>query len=295
MIERNPQQASQRPYDLIVIGGGVYGICLALEATRHRLRPLLLERDDFGGATSWNSLRIVHGGLRYLQRLDLHRFRESVAERSWFLRWFPEVVKPLPCLMPLYGQGLRRPSVMRRALGCNDRLVHRWAPDSPLPRGRVLDAGETIAQFPSVERRGLRGAALWYDALMTRPRRLVIELLRWACSRGASALNYTAADRLLTRDGRVLGVSAVDCRSGTAHEFHAHRVINAAGPWCRDLAGAWDREFEALFRPSLAFNLLLDVPPPSPMALGTETGQAHVLSGALAESRLGRHGSPGMR
>ncbi|MEJ2083967.1 MAG: FAD-dependent oxidoreductase [Acidobacteriota bacterium] len=110
MIERNPALFSRDSYDLLIIGGGIYGACLSLEASRRGLSSLVLERDDFGGATSWNSLRILHGGLRYLQHLDLKRFRESVAERRWFSFWFPELVRPLPCLMPLYGKSRGRRS-----------------------------------------------------------------------------------------------------------------------------------------------------------------------------------------
>ena len=70
----------------------------------------MLERDDFGGATSFNSLRIIHGGFRYLQNLDLPRFFESVSDRKWFLQNFPDLVEPIPCLIPLYGKGVYRPS-----------------------------------------------------------------------------------------------------------------------------------------------------------------------------------------
>ena len=105
---------------------------IALEATRRRLRPLLLERADFAGATSHNSLRILHGGLRYLQSLDLGRSLESIRERAWWRAHFPELVQPLPCLMPLYGDGLRRPAALRLGLLLND-LLGRWqAPAAPL-------------------------------------------------------------------------------------------------------------------------------------------------------------------
>ena len=99
-IPRLPVESASKQYDLLVIGGGIYGIALAFEAARRDYRTLLLERDDFGGGTSWSSLRIIHGGLRYLQTLDLRRFRESLAERRWFLRHCPDLVRPLPCLRP---------------------------------------------------------------------------------------------------------------------------------------------------------------------------------------------------
>ena len=94
-IERNPATAALSKYDLIIIGGGIYGAMLSVEAGLRNLRSLLLERDDFGGATSYNSLRIIHGGFRYLQSLDLQRFYESVGERRWFLQTFPDLIQPL--------------------------------------------------------------------------------------------------------------------------------------------------------------------------------------------------------
>ena len=82
-IPRVPAESASRRYDLLVVGGGIYGVALIFEAARRGYRTILLERDDFGGGTSWSSLRIIHGGLRYLQTFDLRRFRESVAERRW--------------------------------------------------------------------------------------------------------------------------------------------------------------------------------------------------------------------
>ena len=121
-ILRDPAAAAGARYDLIVVVGGVHGIMIALEATRRGLRPLPLERADFAGATSHNSLRILHGGLRYLQSLDLGRSLESIRERAWWRGHFPDLVQPLLCLMPLYGAGLRRPASLRLALGLNDLL-----------------------------------------------------------------------------------------------------------------------------------------------------------------------------
>jgi len=108
MIKRAPAAAAAQRFDLAVIGAGIHGVCLALQAAERGLRVLLLERADFGSGASGNSLRVVHGGLRYLQSLDVARFRESVAERRWFARTFPGLVEPLPCLMPLYAEGLLR-------------------------------------------------------------------------------------------------------------------------------------------------------------------------------------------
>jgi len=274
LIHRDPGAAAGRDYDLIVIGGGVYGAMLVLESARRGLRALLLERGDFGGATTWNSLRIVHGGLRYLQQLDLARHGESVRERRWALGNFPEFVRPLPCLMPLYGRGLRRPGVFRLALALDQLLGFRrnrgLAEGQKLPAGRVLRPSEVSEIWPSVPRRDLLGGAVWFDAVVEDSHRLLVEVLRWACSLGATCLNYVEAERLVAPRGVVRGVEAVDSTSGRRWEFASPLVVNCAGPWSRSLARAFDRDVPELFRPSLAFNVFLDAPAPAPMALAVQ-------------------------
>lgn len=266
MIRRDPGAAAGAAYDLIVIGGGVHGVALTLEAARRGFRPLLLERGDFGGATSWNSMRIVHGGLRYLHSLDLPRFRESVAERRWFLREFPDLVRPFPILMPLYGRGLRRASVLRAVLAMNDLLSRGRnqgvEEGARIPDGRVLSREETLRLAPVIREEGLEGGALWYDALMRSSIRLVMEMLRWACHAGAAALNHVEATSLLTEHGRVRGVEGVDRVTGDKLEFRAPVVVNCAGPWVAALAGRFDRPVPRLFAPSLAFNVLVHTPAP---------------------------------
>jgi glycerol-3-phosphate dehydrogenase len=265
VIRRDPAAAADVEHDLVIVGGGVYGACVALEAAQRGLRPLLLERGDFGEATSWNSLRIVHGGLRYLQTGDLRRFRESVAERSWFLRTFPELVRPLECLMPLYGDGLRRPSVFAAALRANDLLSYRrnagLDPEHCIGEGRVLGAEETVERFPLVDRAGLRGAGLWHDAVMASSQRVLIEVLHWACSLGATALNYVEATALLRRGAGIEAVEARDVSDGRTYTFAARSVCNAAGPWSPVVARRFGAEAPHLFRPSLAFNVLIDREP----------------------------------
>ena len=153
-IVRNTQTAIDRQHDLIVIGGGVYGIALALEAVGRGCAPLLIERDDFGGATSRSSLRIVHGGLRYLQSLDLTRFRESVRERRWFLRAFHRVA-PSRILRRAYSecraylQGIcciaqdvvRCVVVLDDQSYCAAKKILRWRGRSRPGRNRLLLRG----------------------------------------------------------------------------------------------------------------------------------------------------------
>ena len=260
-ISRNVASAAGDSHDLIIVGGGVYGVMLALEAGRRGKRSLLLEKDDFGGATSLNHLRTVHGGLRYLQALDLPRFFESVRERRWFLSNFPALVQVLPCLMPLYGRGLKRPSIMAPALLLNDWLGlgrNRGVPgEKRLPNGRLVDRFFLRTAFPQVDRRGLQGGALWYDAAMPDHQRLLMEILRWACALGATALNYVQGESLLLHNGKVRGMMASDRLTGQNLEFRAAVVINAAGPWSRLLAQRFDQDYPKLFpQRLLLFNIL---------------------------------------
>lgn len=261
-IDRDPLAAARESYDLIIIGGGVYGVMLSLEASRRKLRSLLVERNDFGGATSFNSLRIIHGGLRYLQSLDLNRFSESVRERQWFLKTFPDLVKPLPCLMPLYGEGMRHPFVLRVALSINDLLSHKRnrsvKPDRHIPSGNTVSPRETREIFPLAAPAGLKGGAVWYDALMPDSQRILIETLRFSIGLGATALNYVEAKHLLSNKNAVEGIVAVDREAQTAYEFRSNVIVNAAGPWCRDIARAFDKDEPNLFRSSLAWNVLFN-------------------------------------
>jgi glycerol-3-phosphate dehydrogenase len=274
VISRDPAAAAATTYDLIVIGGGVYGVAIAHQASRLGQRALLLEQDDFGGATTGNSLRILHGGIRALQTLDLQCFREMFLSQSWFLRHFPEHVEQLECLMPLYGRGVRHPVTFRAALALDQLLRRVWASGGrgrDLPRGRVVDAEETSRRFPLVPSPGLKGGGIWYDAMMRQPQRVVIDWLRWACAGGATALNRVAARRLLLERERVAGVLAQDTVAGTTLQFRASTVINCAGPWAEALGQALDPTTPPCFRPTLAFNLLLDRPPLARNALAVAT------------------------
>lgn len=284
-IVRNPEAAAQQHYDLIVVGGGIYGAMLALEASLRGCASLVLEKDDFGGATSYNSLRIIHGGLRDLQSLNLRRYWEFGRERRWFLEHFPDLVERLPVLVPLYQRGLFRTEVFRGAFLLDRILLPRRNRHVSGKRlivpGKVISSTDVKARFPLVEERGLSGGALWYDAGIPDSQRLVMETLRRACSMGTTALNYMEATGLSTHQNRVTGVQARDERTGTYHEFPAGVVVNAAGPWCRDVARQFDRDVPDLYRYSMAWNILFDREAPSECALGirssTAGGQVHFL------------------
>lgn len=273
-IVRDPQSAAGGHYDVVVIGGGIYGATFLFEATRRGLSAVLVEKDDFGGATSLNNFRILHGGLRYLQNLDLLRFFESVAERRWFLTNFPSLTAPIGCLMPLYGRGAKRPGLFRLALAVNAILSaarNKGVPQSNhLPCGSVVTPREVASAFPMVRQTGLKGGAIWFDGLMPDPQRILMTLLRAACSEGAVALNYVEAQETVRTGNRVTGVRIVDRLTGSVHTLSTDTVINATGPWSRQTAAALGDDRSDLFVPTLAWNVLFDRPAVSQYAVAIE-------------------------
>lgn len=275
-LSRDLEQLSSVHYDVIVIGGGIHGACLLYEASKRGLRCLLVEKDDFGGATSWNSMRILHGGFRYLQSMDLPRLVDSVRERRWFMRMFSGLVQPQQCMMPLYGKGLKKPSTFKAALQINNQLTKlegRRPGESPLPSGYVMTPSDVAQDWPQVPTVGLKGAGVWYDARMVCPERVLLHLLRVSQSMGGSAVNHCGAVSIETADNTVIGVRCRDSVTGQDAVFHAPIVLNAAGPWCREVASGVATDRPELFTPMRAFNVVLDRAPLSESAIAVSSRQ----------------------
>jgi glycerol-3-phosphate dehydrogenase len=257
-------ELARAAYDVVVVGGGIYGAMLHLEAARAGLRSVLVERGDFGGATSENSLRIVHGGLRYLQSLNVSRSVESTRERQWYLSSMPRLVIPLPCLLPIYERGRKRAGLLSLGLKANDAIsaavkyLDRAVAD--VPHGRLLDARRTLELAATIPSEGLVGGAVWHDLSLRCPGRVIVEALKWAADFGGVAVNYVEAQRLLTSKGRVRGVSVGEQGSRTSAELRSSVVINAAGPWAGALASKWGAGDDRLSPLVVAWNVLLDRP-----------------------------------
>jgi glycerol-3-phosphate dehydrogenase len=262
-MHRNLPQLAGQAYDVLVIGGGIYGVCVAWDAILRGLSVALVERGDFGHATSSNSLRVIHGGLRYLQHGDIRRMRQSMHERIVFMRIAPHLVHPLPILIPTYGHGKRGKAIFSLALLANHLVglgLGRLAdPQKHLPRGRVISREECLQLFPGVERRDLTGGVLVYDCQMRNSERLVLAFARSAATAGAALANYVEVTGFLTQGDRVIGVKGCDVLTGDALDIRARVVVNASGPWVESvlnyLHGHLPRRRMAL---SKAFNLLVD-------------------------------------
>ena len=274
-MKRDLAALASREWDVAVVGGGIYGAAVAWDAAQRGLAVTLVERQDFGAGTSWNSLKTIHGGMRYLQRLDLGRLRQSARERATFLAIAPAVVRPLPFLVPTYGHGTTGREALALGLLLNDWLTRDrnrgLPPERRIPDARTVSAAEALRLVPGLERRGLTGAALWHDAQAASTERLTIGFLRAAAGAGAQAANHAEAVGLLRASGRVSGVAVRDALCGATHEVHARMVVNAAGPWADDLLarGGLRRPPAPLLR---ARNLVLRRPPPVPFAVGARAG-----------------------
>jgi glycerol-3-phosphate dehydrogenase len=232
-MHRDPDALASRTFDVLVVGGGIYGLTIAYDAALRGLSVALVERDDFGSGASFNHLRTIHGGLRYLQTLDIGRARESIRERRTLARIAPQAVQPLPFAVPLY-RSLTQGKLAMRAGFCLDRLVafdrNRGVPAAlRLRGGRVVSRNTAIQQFPGLRRQGLRGAAVWQDYVTTEADRLTFAWALGAAEHGAVLANHVEATAPLMDGPRVCGVRAVDALTRGEIDVKARVVVNATG------------------------------------------------------------------
>jgi len=241
-LRRDLNRLSSQTFDLLVVGGGIFGICTAWDAVLRGLDVALIEACDFGHGASANCFKMVHGGIRYLQHGDVYRLRHSAKERRILLQIAPHLVKPLPVVVPTYGHGkegkeflgigikLYDVLTMDRNLGLDD-------PARQVPSGSFLSRDEVLADFPGLERQGLTGAAKFYDGQMFNTARLALSFLRSAAATGLCVANYVRAQKILVNGNQVRGVEAVDTLTGDAVVIQARTVLNASGGWSEALLG----------------------------------------------------------
>ncbi len=235
-MQRNPQALSKQVFDLLVLGGGIQGACVAWEATLRGLSVALIDKSDFGAGTSANSLKIIHGGLRYLQTADFSRMRQSIRERQILMRIAPHLVHPLPVLVPTYGHGLKGREAMFVALKLNDwiscdRNQGLNDPKKHIPPGQVISRRSCQQQVPGIVEQGLTGAATFHDAQVYNSERLTLAFIKSATQQGATVANYVKATDFLQTDSQIQGVVAQDVFTGEQFDIRAKAVINTSGPW----------------------------------------------------------------
>ncbi|MBS3940159.1 MAG: glycerol-3-phosphate dehydrogenase/oxidase [Actinobacteria bacterium] len=223
------QRAQGKPAVLIVVGGGVTGAGIALDAATRGLSVTLVEATDFAAGTSSRSSKLLHGGLRYLEQLDLRLVTDALRERNLQLRTIaPHLARPMPFLLPLQHAGRDR-AYLGLGVAAYGTLA-RIGDDRLLPGHRHLGRAGAARIAPSIDWTRYHGAVRYYDAQVDDARH-TLELVRTAATYGATVLNRMRVTSLLRDGDRVVGVAAQDTETGNTHSLRSDVVINAAGPW----------------------------------------------------------------
>jgi len=199
----------------------------------------IIDKNDFTSATSANSFKIIHGGIRYLQNLDILRMRESIYSRRYFLKEVPHLVKTFPCIMPVKKDSLIKPFMYQVALGLNDLVS--WdrnigvGKDQTIPRSQFFQPSKVAEILPEIGTSTFSGAIYWHDAVALESERLVLHFIQKAVSYGAIAANYVKAQKVNTKNGRVCGISAQCEFSQKTFDIRTKIVVNCTGPWLHEI------------------------------------------------------------
>lgn len=260
-MKRDTIALSKSEFDVLIIGAGIYGATLAWEAALRGLSVALIDKSDFGAATSANSLKIIHGGLRYLQQVDIKRMRESIRERRIFMHIAPHLVHPLPCMMPTYGHLMKGPEVMTVGMFINDIISadrNRLKDEQKhIPMGKVISKRRCLELAPGLERSGINGAALWTDAQVYNSERLLLSFILSAMQEGATVANYVQATSFIQNGSRISGIHAIDALSGDQFEIRAKATVNTSGGWLDQVLNTIDTHSKKV-KLSTAMNLVIN-------------------------------------
>lgn len=245
-------RAHTQPWDIIIIGGGATGIGAAVDAASRGYDTLLLEQSDFGKGTSSRSTKLVHGGVRYLERGDVPLVMEALRERGIMRQNAPHLVSDLAFVVPtyawwegpFYGTGLRVYNLLAGKYGFG--------------KSRNLSKQRTLTYLPTIKREGLRGGVMYYDGQFD-DTRFLISLTLTAAEQGAALLNYAAVENLTKNgEGVVDGVVARDAETGETLVARAKVVINATGPWVDRLRRLAEPAAKPMIAASQGIHLVFD-------------------------------------
>ncbi len=227
------QDMANAHFDILVIGGGITGAGIALDAASRGLKTAVVEMQDFAAGTSSRSTKLVHGGLRYLKQFEVKMVAEVGRERAVVYENGPHVTTPEPMLLPIYTAG----TFGRFSTSLGLMVYDRLAGVKYSERRKMLNAGATADIEPLLRKEGLLGSGLYVE-YRTDDARLTIEVMKEAVRYGAQAVNYVKADGFMKENGQIIGIQATDQIHGHSYQFRASKVINASGPWVDELRKA---------------------------------------------------------
>ncbi|MFZ1289731.1 MAG: glycerol-3-phosphate dehydrogenase/oxidase [Melioribacteraceae bacterium] len=234
-MNRNSINIQNNNYDLLIIGGGIVGASAALDASLRGLNVLLVDKGDFGGATSASSGKMIHGGIRFMQHGAFLRVRESLHHRRVFLNNAPHLVHPIPFIIPTYGHGMKGKEILSvgmiiyELLGIDKNITKDLS--KKIPHFKILSRKEILALEPEINKNGLTGGVLYYDCQMHTPERLTLAFIQSANENGADVLNYMQVKNLIVENNSVIGANTIDLITGQNYSVNSKFTLNASGPW----------------------------------------------------------------
>lgn len=240
-----------RVWDVLVVGGGATGLGCAVDAAARGHSTLLLEAGDFARGTSSRATKLIHGGVRYLAQGRIGLVREALAERAGLLANAPGLVRPVRFVAPT--RGLVQRAVLAAGLTAYDLLAGARG----IEPCRVLNQAAAYDALPGLAPGMADGGVAYWDAQFD-DAGLAIGLMRTACYRGATVLNYVGVERVLHEGGRVVGVEACDAERGERFRIAARSVVNATGVWADDLRRLDEPAARARLRPSQGAHVVVD-------------------------------------
>ncbi|MFC0272169.1 glycerol-3-phosphate dehydrogenase/oxidase [Metabacillus herbersteinensis] len=220
----------QEQYDVFVIGGGITGAGIALDAASRGMKIGLVEMQDFAAGTSSRSTKLVHGGLRYLKQFEVKMVAEVGRERAVVYENGPHVTTPEWMLLPIHKGGTFGKFSTSVGLRAYDFLANVKGSE----RRKMFSAKDTLAKVPLLKQEGLLGGG-YYVEYRTDDARLTIEVMKESVKFGADVLNYAKVDGFIYEKGKIIGVKLTDCLTNKVYSIFAKKIVNATGPWVDEL------------------------------------------------------------
>lgn len=262
---RNLASLGSEPFDVLVIGGGVTGAGVAVDAAARGYKVALVEKGDFASGTSSKATKLVHGGIRYLSNFDFPLVHEALVERGLLLQNAPYLVRPLAFVLPLY-EGDRHPVGMPFTtpggvglsffLRCGLILYDLLAGRRNVHRHHHLSYQQVLKRAPTLVTRGLKEGYVYYDG-QTNDVRLTMALLRTAAQFGATIANYSEVTAFVMEEGKIRGVRVVDRLAGQEVTIHSRHIINATGVFSEEVEGLTGNQSQVKIQPSKGVHLVL--------------------------------------
>jgi glycerol-3-phosphate dehydrogenase len=250
VLKRHIEELTGKKFDLIIVGGGITGAAVAYIAAARGLSVALFEKDDYGGATSAATSKLIHGGLRYLANMEIRLVRESLRERRILGNIAPNFVYPLPFVLPNYKKWKGNIWKMLAGMYLYDFLSYdkkdTWDKSKRLQNHRLISYSKTIRLEPNLKMENLRNSFYFFDYQSIFPERLTLAFIKSAAEYGARVSNYSPVEAFIyDSENRITGVEVKDLFSGETKNVYADLIVNCGGTWADKILGmATKKEFQ---------------------------------------------------